>query len=113
MKTINLLNKKMNDFYKAWEHENTNEQFISLNAELGTTEELKISIEKYESMISEVEKIINDISNFETIIENWDAIDLKMLDVLVSTFEIEINEFKTWLHNSEARKEILDFIGGI
>ncbi len=111
MEIINLLNKKMNDFYNAWEHENTNEQFISMNAELGTTEELKVNIERYESMINEVEVIINDSSNFERITENWDAIDLKMLDVLISTFEIKIEQFREWVKASDARKEIIDFIG--
>ncbi len=109
METINRLNKLMNDFYKAWEFESTEEQFISLNAELETTTELESNIKKFQSMTDEIESLINDENNFEAIVEQWDAIDQPMLDILVSTFEIEIQDFLERLNKEEVRKEVIDF----
>ncbi len=110
MEKINLLNTKMVDFYKAWEFENTEEQFISLNAELETTIEMKRNIEKFEKMTEEIENIINDEANFESITENWDSIDLKLLDSLISTFEINIESFVNKVQSEDIRKDIKEFI---
>ncbi len=110
MEKINLLNKKMEDFYKAWEFENTEEQFISLNGELETTTEMKLNIERFESMTKEIEDIINDDSNFESITENWDSINQPLLDILISTFEINIEAFVNKVETQEVRKEIKEFI---
>ncbi len=110
MENIQNLNKLMVDFYRAWEFENTEEQFISLNAELETTVELKRNIEIFEAKTKEIEDYINNKDNFELIIENWDAIDLKLLDSLISTFEINIEEFVKNIESSDVRKEIKEFI---
>lgn len=110
MNIIELLNEKMDSFYKAWEFENTEEQFISLNAELETTQQMKLNIKKFEDMTNEIEDIINDKNNFETLVEGWDSINLPLLDILISTFEIEIPEFVKNLEKSEARKDIKEYI---
>ncbi len=110
MEKINLLNTKMNDFYKSWEFENTEEQFIGLNAELETTVEMKLNIEKFEKMTKEIEDIINDENNFETITENWDAVNLTLLDILISTFEIDIEAFAKKVEESDVRKDIKEYI---
>ncbi len=110
METINQLNKLMIDFYKAWEFENTEEQFINLNAELDTTEELTTNIKKFQNMTLEIENFINDENNFETIVDNWDSIDQSLLDTLISTFEIDIEKFVSKIETEEVRKEIKDFI---
>lgn len=110
MEIINKLNKKMADFYKSWEFENTEEQFIALSGELETTQEMKSNIEKFQSMTNEIEEIINDKDNFEEITENWDSINLPTLDILISTFEIEINDFRKMIEINEVRKDIKDFI---
>ncbi len=110
METINKLNQLMNDFYRAWEFENTEEQFISLNGELETTTEMKSNIKKFQSMTDEIESIINDEANFESMTENWDAINQSLLDILISTFEIDIEKFSNFIYNNEVRKEIKEFI---
>lgn len=110
MDKINTLNKQMEDFYKSWEFENTEEQFISLNAELETTSEMKTNIEKFEKMTTEIENFINDENNFESITENWDAINLTLLDILIATFEINIEEFVNRVETSEVRKDIKEFL---
>ncbi len=110
METINQLNKLMLDFYKAWEFENTEEQFINLNGELDTTEELTTNIQKFQEMTLAIEKFINDENNFETIVENWDSINQGLLDTLISTFEIEIENFVAKVEKEDVRKEIKEFI---
>ncbi len=110
MKIINELNKKMNDFYKSWEYENTEEQFIALSAELETTQELEANIARFQKMTDEIEAVINDENNFESITENWDSVDQSMLDVLISTFEIDIETFANKVSTEEVRNEIKDFI---
>ncbi len=110
MEKINLLNKLMEDFYKAWEFENTEEQFISLNAELETTSEMNVNIEKFEKMTKEIEDFINSENNFESITENWDAANLPLLDILIATFEIDIEEFVNRVESSDVRKDIEEFL---
>ncbi len=110
METIMILNQKMNEFYKAWEFERTEEQFITMNAELESTDEMHININKYENMLCEIEKIINDSKNFDILVESWDSIDLKMLEVLYMTFEIEIEAFVDFVKNEDVRNEIKDFL---
>ncbi len=110
MEIVNNLNKMMNDFYKAWEFENTEEQFISLNGELETTQEMKANIERFQSMTNDIENLINDENNFELIVESWDAVDQRLLDILISTFEINIEKFSNYVSNNEVRKEIKEFI---
>ncbi len=110
MEIINKLNKKMVEFYSAWEKENTEETFITLSAEYATTTELQLNIDKYEGMVKVVEDILNDENNFDSITDNWDSIDLKLLDILISTFEIEIEEFVKMIETKEVRKDIKEFI---
>ncbi len=110
MEKINHLNKLMIDFYKAWEFENTEEQFINLNGELDTTLELAANIKAFQDMTTEIENFINDESNFEIIVDNWDLINQSLLDTLISTFEIEIEKFVSKIEVEEVRQEIKDFI---
>ncbi len=110
METINQLNKLMTDFYKAWEFENTEEQFINLNAELDTTAELTTNIQRFQEMTLEIENFINDENNFETIVDSWDSIDQSLLDTLISTFEIDIEKFSSKVEAEEVRNEIKEFI---
>lgn len=110
MDTINKLNQLMVDFYKAWEFENTQEQFLSLNGELHTTQEMKINIERFQSMTDEIEELINNEENYGSITENWDAIDQTMLETLFRSFEIDIETFASKVKNdSEVRNEIVEF----
>ncbi len=106
--TIKKLNELMNTFYKHWEKDNTNEMFILLNGSNDTTE-IKMGVERNNKRLDEIESIINDESNFKSLIENWELIDLKMLDSLVDSFEIDVESFKERLKDTEANNNIKEF----
>lgn len=112
MEIINVLNTKMSDFYKSWEFEDSEDHLINLNGELDTTQEIKSNIQKFSKMTEEIESIINDSVNYESIKENWDSINLTLLEMLVSTFEIEIENFISKVNqDSDIREEIKEFFG--
>lgn len=105
---INGLNKLMNDFYSHWERENTNEMFLLFNGS-NDTQEIEVSVQKNNRRLEAIEEIINEPENFETLTENWDSIDLKMLDSLVATFEIDISEFIERVNSTDVRQDIKEF----
>ena len=107
-KTIEKLNKLMLAFYEYWEKESTNEMFLLLNGN-NDTKEMELVFKKYNEKSQLIEDIINSEKNFETIIENWTLIDLKMLDALISSFGIEITTFEKRVKESAANKEIKEF----
>lgn len=106
--TINGLNVLMVDFYDHWERENTNEMFLLLSGNNNTTE-IELSIEKNNRRLEAIEELINDKDNFNLLIENWNLIDLKLLDSLVESFEIDIAEFIKRVNSECSNKEIIDF----
>lgn len=105
---IKGLNTLMVEFYDHWEKENTNEMFLLLNGSNDTTE-MELSIEKNNRRLEAIEEIINDVNNFELITENWNSIDLKLLDSLVESFEINVEEFIERVNSSEVDDEVKDF----
>lgn len=109
--TIKTINALMIDFYDHWEKENTNEMFILLNGD-NSTREIELNIKKNNERLEIVEEIFNDETKFQDIVDNWNSIDLKMLDSLVETFEIDITPFIEKIKSSNEQKEIKEFFSG-
>lgn len=108
IETIKEINDLMREFYFHWERENTDEMFLLLNGS-NETREIEFNIDKNNKRLEKIENIFNNKDNFNSIIDNWNSIDLKMLDTLVYSFEIDIEEFKERLNNSDANRNTKEF----
>lgn len=105
-RTLNIL---MNDFYDHWEKENTSEMFLQLSGNLNTNE-TKLNIIKNNERVRIIEDLINNEENYDQLTENWNNIDLKILDSLIDSFEINISSFINKIKNDkQINNEIKEF----